>query len=990
MRLFSFFLHLPFLGREPPRLLVCGDMYLHNPRGSNNKLSEVSNNVQNDNRLFDSQNNARAGDPDDENHNYDETVPGAMEGMMQYYRGSELWIEWTQQHGCGSDLGAERQPNVVCTVILQYMCESDNRKIGETLNGNGRSGDISRGVIRDGYLRGNQNNAGGDEIDTPYPKSRQMAAALGEDVTKASDATTSRRSSSTDATLTKEVYKYGQHEPLDYYLDCRARERNRGLYAANRNVQDTKGATATRQNNNGERHGLECAEERDYYPYWHPSPWHDIAIFTSEKRCDYFQEHSQNVEGKHYCRSTSSTDDFGTGVSECSKANNEFACAAMTSAGGQWLGCAWTEFPSWNELPGHYSEGEEEAPECYGAYKTRDNHNGNYGSAGAGGGFQSKINGQASHYVWEIPDHLPRDEKCVFRIRYNMTNLDFVRLDPANEETVSEDYYDQVDSSFNDDRAVVKNNARSNALNLPRVQSGAPTCKDVTFTAENQRRVVLSPGGPEGYERYYGCDPITNVEQTILNNYQLELRKEPTPFSAAPVTLRCCETNVNRILTVNANENQLGRTFQDRSHAFVIRERPEEISGSARIVNYNVRGRRGNIVQVYPAVEYDFVPPDLEITEGDFLHFQWAMSDANANNAGNGRAGTDRANLVQVGTINVAEAGRRGALVFSAAEHLGPSTKLSDVGKHTLFCDYEDAEGREREDCLSKIVRFAYLGQTLCTDRNNDQAGRNCAQLNSASPYFNYAAPIEMRETGTFFIKSTRNDDFSNRSQKARITVRPYLTPLAWFAIVLAGVCALAVPIFFLLLVRFQTMNPGSDWSANRFRVNCCVRRALGGSEEAFTKWLEERRGMLVAQHEQFQRSKSGVAADAAQMSLMTDEVKALLGEIKAALGQARAAAESKDGERLVEKALEVQAMTASVLRLSDSLAPDVMIVEPNGGANVTNQALMHELEAIKNKMNANEEHNKKEFDRVGKMLGDILEELMFQYQGEDGSEKKD
>ncbi|CAD7936210.1 unnamed protein product, partial [Amoebophrya sp. A120] len=150
--------------------IALADMYLHNPRGSNNKLSEESNNVQNDNRLFDSQNNAAAGyqvgdaceracdaDPDNENHQYDPTVPGAMEGMMQYYRGSELWIEWTQQHGCGSDLGAERQPNVVCTVILQYMCDSDNALLGRTLNGNGRSGDTSRGAIRDGYLRGNQN-----------------------------------------------------------------------------------------------------------------------------------------------------------------------------------------------------------------------------------------------------------------------------------------------------------------------------------------------------------------------------------------------------------------------------------------------------------------------------------------------------------------------------------------------------------------------------------------------------------------------------------------------------------------------------------------------------------------------------------------------------------------------------------------------------------------------------------------------------------------
>ena len=34
-----------------------------------------------------------------------------------------------------------------------------------------------------------------------------------------------------------------------------------------------------------------------------------------------------------------------------------------------------------------------------------------------------------------------------------------------------------------------------------------------------------------------------------------------------------------------------------RTHTFFVRKRPGDVSSSARIVNYNVRGRRGNIVQ---------------------------------------------------------------------------------------------------------------------------------------------------------------------------------------------------------------------------------------------------------------------------------------------------------------------------------------------------------------------------------------------------------
>ena len=42
-------------------VLVDADVYLHNPRGSNNRLNGQGRNRNNGNRLFDSQNNARGG-----------------------------------------------------------------------------------------------------------------------------------------------------------------------------------------------------------------------------------------------------------------------------------------------------------------------------------------------------------------------------------------------------------------------------------------------------------------------------------------------------------------------------------------------------------------------------------------------------------------------------------------------------------------------------------------------------------------------------------------------------------------------------------------------------------------------------------------------------------------------------------------------------------------------------------------------------------------
>jgi len=207
-------------------------------------------------------------------------------------------------------------------------------------------------------------------------------------------------------------------------------------------------------------------------------------------------------------------------------------------------------------------------------------------------------------------------------------------------------------------------------------------------------------------------------------------------------------------LRLAINSAQYGRTFQDRSYTFTIMQRPASLVGKT-ILNLNVRGKRGNIAQVRNCYEYDFVPLILNANVGDIVHFQWCLSDYNeVDNVGNGRDGTDRVNVVPLPSYsnNVFTPLNATSKIFSTTD----LSQLAWLGQEAQYC-YSTA-------------------QMTGTEADSDQDPLSCHFLNGVrdangmpTAYFSHMATI--LTTGSFQFMSTRNNDFSNRSQKAVINV---------------------------------------------------------------------------------------------------------------------------------------------------------------------------------------------------------------------------
>lgn len=557
-------------------------------------------------------------------------------GQIYYYQGSVVPMQWTAQHSCGG-------PNNNCEIIIQYMCD-DRVRDGTTTN----------------TIPNNPVECQNYDCDNDI--------------------------------------RFGRQESFDWYENCRFRERNKGLFTANQRLQGNS-AIFTRQNPAGTRRGYECPEERDYYPYWHPSPWKDIAVLTNQpKRCAAYQTESQNVKSRWYCYiPPAMLTVFRNNRRDGAIPITQDKCQALTPVvdGNTTYRAEWREWAAWNI----------DAPACRENQWSRDNHLGN------------SIGGYPSSFNWTVPKDLAH-ERCVLRIRYNISTGDF---DGFASETS--------------------------------IQNGPLTALNSTSREPNN----VHPANVSIYSNYkmtfaenaVSFDPNNNANAVKLRASREYVLKNNPKVDIFGSLLSSNYTGFIK-LQLAINTAQYGRTFEDRTHRFAVRARTSDLAG-VTIRNLQVRGKRGNIVQVFPGVEYDFFPDRLHIANGEYIHIQWTGSNTNPNNnAGQGKEGTDRSNIVLIGAKVYDEGqGVTNPVTYGQFGRSYPA-KIND----TVFL------GFSKED----LVRLA----TLQTP--GGQFGGELSELDDAGTYFDLG-PRQVSKNGIYYYLCTRNNNFSNRGQKGVIIV---------------------------------------------------------------------------------------------------------------------------------------------------------------------------------------------------------------------------
>ena len=602
MNLLSTFLVL--LAAAPAAVL--GDVYMQSPRGANGRNCERNVNRNNANRLYDTQNNAKGG------YAAGRAVGGPDVDVRKiyYYEGEKVPITWTAQHGGGAGTMSDGQ------IILQFA-STDTLDPAGTFNAGAEIGTPRDGIPRDG------NDAATDRIP-------ENAA---------------------DATATNvETRRFGMHESYAYYNRYSHTEREKGLFTADQNV-NRNDARGTRQNPNGNRNGLEIPEERDYYPWSNPSPWSDIAVLDmkwSQGKQDFFQQNS-HVKAKGLCVHPNMEDQQK--FNQRDWPNNAADCNAVNGA-------------TWQ--PTLYNEDYEQGKGPIGPLPiiatlapSDSNH------LGGGEAYSNKaasvatarelclMSAQTQATAAATCSNLltmvacgNQPTKCAWMAGTCRVAQQYLATQKGRDKCLAGDvatgtFYDDQMRYFDDNEGETMTGSTF-FWSIPFGIASAGTANTVlrmrynlsshdfpAYAAGNNYLDNRPFDAAPGVDSTYNCRGNTNQDGTACSAVS-PVTQDPyvqvKPNSAAG------GAGGNSILSLALNTNQYARTFQDRTFVFEVKARPAELqtaTGNNIIVGLTVKGKRGNIVQTFPAVEYDFFPKNLVVDEGQQVHIQWTGSDYN-------------------------------------------------------------------------------------------------------------------------------------------------------------------------------------------------------------------------------------------------------------------------------------------------------------------------------------------------------------------------
>lgn len=684
--------------------LVAGDIYMHTPSGSNNRMCEKKDNTQNDNRLFDSQNNNQGGYACRGDPAFTVNEQPAQDHQI-FYAGSRLRIEWTSQHGGGGN------SKTVSQTILQTACEDtlpglrDPVAQGEIIDA--ANGQTEGQFFKRAFIHNNEQGTASipnpDEInkdgETPLipedPEDPDYEQAL-RDFYSANTATEAGIAGA----------EYGLREGYEYYDECTHRERM-NVWTGDENVGPT--ADRTRQNNNGQQHGFECPEERDYYPYAGPSPFVDLAIFTADtSHCSFYQTNSQNVKSRGRCTATRENGRIP---------NNEADCNAISEG-------------MWEVVPSH----DKMMPSCGPHPFVMDNHLGAVVPVVEDGSVDSSMSErpQMAHYDLIVPSWM-ENQKCIFRIRYNISTLD----------NMPHEY-------LNDDGVVT---------------------------------------GPES-----NCDPDTEEkggqrEGETKSECLNVITADSVPMYSDPHVTYLTGEDTHE-LAIALDTNQWGRTFQDQSYVFQVEPMPEEMQGDT-VWNLMTRGRRGNIVQAFPGLEYDQSSEIIDsqtLQQGDWIVYNHCGTWFNEENVdGEGNNAMDGSNLCALDDVSKNFPMHESRLEDSLFKG------NVDSNMYRSLCNppfYAPPLG-EFAACTGTSCCRTYLDAVVNGEQSDaefEQDITNCGVLNHMDPCFQTSFQVQADAGTEYAVVSTRNNNFSNRSQKSRIFVASSLSVGAIAGIAIASV----------------------------------------------------------------------------------------------------------------------------------------------------------------------------------------------------------